>query len=59
MSHVPRDQLVLRDASCPTTSIPTQAQPTMAKAESSKAGARNAVKANPNAAGGANYELPW
>jgi replication factor C subunit 2/4 len=30
----------------------------MAKAESSKAAA-NALKPNPNAAGGANYELPW
>lgn len=32
---------------------------TMAKAESSKAAASNGIKANPNAAGGANYELPW
>jgi len=30
----------------------------MTKAESSKAAA-NGVKPNPNAAGGANYELPW
>lgn len=32
---------------------------TMAKAESSKAAASNGARANPNAAGGANYELPW
>jgi replication factor C subunit 2/4 len=31
----------------------------MAKAESSKAAASNGIKANPNAQGGANYELPW
>ena len=31
----------------------------MAQAESSKTAARNGIKANPNAAGGANYELPW
>jgi replication factor C subunit 2/4 len=31
----------------------------MAKAESSKAAASNGVRQNPNAAGGANYELPW
>ncbi|KAI4621557.1 replication factor C subunit 4 [Alternaria sp. BMP 0032] len=31
----------------------------MSKAESSKAAASNGVKPNPNAAGGANYELPW
>ncbi|EUC43172.1 P-loop containing nucleoside triphosphate hydrolase protein [Bipolaris maydis] len=31
----------------------------MSKAESSKAAASNTVKPNPNAAGGANYELPW
>ncbi|ORY01490.1 P-loop containing nucleoside triphosphate hydrolase protein [Clohesyomyces aquaticus] len=31
----------------------------MSKGESSKAGARNGVKPNPNAVGGANYELPW
>ncbi|KAH6642810.1 P-loop containing nucleoside triphosphate hydrolase protein [Boeremia exigua] len=31
----------------------------MSKAESSKAAASSAVRANPNAAGGANYELPW
>ncbi|EOA86041.1 replication factor C subunit 4 [Exserohilum turcicum] len=31
----------------------------MSKAESSKAAASNRVKPNPNAAGGANYELPW
>ncbi|KAF2118957.1 P-loop containing nucleoside triphosphate hydrolase protein [Lophiotrema nucula] len=31
----------------------------MAKAESSKAAASNGIKANPNAAGGTNYELPW
>ncbi|KAF2660168.1 replication factor C subunit 4 [Lophiostoma macrostomum CBS 122681] len=29
------------------------------KAESSKAASKNGVRANPNAAGGANYELPW
>ncbi|KNG51191.1 replication factor c subunit 4 [Stemphylium lycopersici] len=31
----------------------------MSKAESSRAAASNGVKPNPNAAGGANYELPW
>ncbi|KAG9201810.1 replication factor C subunit 4 [Epicoccum nigrum] len=31
----------------------------MSKGESSKAAASNGVRANPNAAGGANYELPW
>lgn len=31
----------------------------MSKGESSKAAAANGVRANPNAAGGANYELPW
>jgi len=31
----------------------------MSKAESSKAAASNGAKPNPNAAGGANYELPW
>ncbi|KAJ4340299.1 replication factor C subunit 4 [Didymella glomerata] len=31
----------------------------MSKGESSKAAASNGVQANPNAAGGANYELPW
>ena len=31
----------------------------MAQAESSKTAARNGIKANPNAVGGANYELPW
>ncbi|OSS43540.1 hypothetical protein B5807_11890 [Epicoccum nigrum] len=31
----------------------------MSKGESSKAAASNSVRANPNAAGGANYELPW
>ncbi|EDU46476.1 HolB ATPase [Pyrenophora tritici-repentis] len=31
----------------------------MSKAESSKAAAGNGAKPNPNAAGGANYELPW
>ncbi|KAF1363867.1 replication factor C subunit 4 [Lizonia empirigonia] len=31
----------------------------MSKGESSKAAATNGVRANPNAAGGANYELPW
>ncbi|KAH7554775.1 hypothetical protein BM1_07436 [Bipolaris maydis] len=34
-------------------------RPKMSKAESSKAAASNTVKPNPNAAGGANYELPW
>jgi hypothetical protein len=37
----------------------TTANPTMTKAESSKAAASNGVRANPNAVGGANYELPW
>lgn len=31
----------------------------MAKAESSKVAASNGARPNPNAAGGANYELPW
>ncbi|KAF2205413.1 P-loop containing nucleoside triphosphate hydrolase protein [Delitschia confertaspora ATCC 74209] len=31
----------------------------MSKAESSKAASRNGIKPNPNAVGGANYELPW
>jgi hypothetical protein len=34
-------------------------QHSMSKGESSKAAASNGVRANPNAAGGANYELPW
>lgn len=37
----------------------TTAPHNMAKAESSKAAAKNGVRANPNAPGGANYELPW
>jgi replication factor C subunit 2/4 len=31
----------------------------MAKAESSKAAAGKGARVDPNAAGGANYELPW
>lgn len=39
--------------------LPVEVPSTMAKAESSKAAASNGARANPNAAGGANYELPW
>ena len=47
--------------SAATRSFGYRVQPStsrMAKAESSKAAA-NGIKPNPNAAGGANYELPW